>query len=311
MKKSRQKIITVKLNNKGSSFIIVAMLSGLILAIFASTLPQLFSQMQRPNRQLLAQSSAYLVRDYLMAALDNDASWSATIRHPSNAVVFACDVSGAVCAPGSNCLTTNGAVCANNSGPINLIEADGVTMLFQQSNLNAGFTETGEKCLTHGIDAVKDNCTIRFNVQWSCNGPCAPTQISGGAIIPSAPKISFSANFIYIPKRTDIASVNLRDDTVGGIDSKYKFNFNRGKRVNTLSNYCNSLQGVFNSQTQNCQTPFGAPPGFDCAPPSWFTGFHADGTPQCMTDNTIGIYCPTGYGVVGYDTNGGLICTGY
>ncbi|MBC7420971.1 MAG: hypothetical protein H7328_09610 [Bdellovibrio sp.] len=275
-------------NQKGSVMVWVLVASVSIAGV-ASFLPQLFTANERAIKINYARSSILIVKESIIAMLDNDAVWAETLNHNL---------------PTMSCLTTAGAICA--AGPhagIELYDAEGNLFLSQAAN--SGLTLTGEPCNTFDAANGHPTCVLKFNLTWECNGACPATQFNG-VLIADKPSIKLKANLIFAPEK--LKEANLVDTK----KSDYSFDILRGSQTKTLSNFCNSITGVFNQQSQSCAAATSEQNTFDCTvmagPKTFFVGFSSNGTPKCMNYLNLGAMCPSGTAVIGYREDGVIAC---
>lgn len=272
---------------KGQALVYVLVVSSIIVAgayyLRSSMTPE--KQMKINSYK----SAAEMIKENVMSALDNDAAWFVTVNKN----------------PTLNCLKTPGATCTSaNYGTINVYDGDGVLLLGKNANL--GFDLSGKPCNTYKTTGDKD-CIFQFKVKWSCNGPCSSTSFIPGAIVASGPRVRLEATFAFSPPANQKKLQNLLYTK----KDSYTFNFVRGSKSKTLSQYCNSINGLFNQADSTCKSAISRPYYFDCTsvnPHSWFVGFKNDGTPICKLDAKLGSVCGTGAAVTGYAADGSIIC---
>jgi hypothetical protein len=309
----KQKIDDLKIVNheSGQSTIVMVLLLATVVAGLSSILPDLLTSIDRGTKLLVVKSSATLAKENVMAMLDNDAVFAATIQLPQNNSKL-------------GCLKTAGATCTFNAGAaetISLADAEG-NMVLHAPNPSHGFTAAGQPCQTFGDPSVSDNCIFRFVIQVECEGACTATTFPAGTpavvppgTIPILPKIRFLSSLDFKPKDGMIkaGSLNVANNT-----SPYQIKFQRGgKETKTIAKFCTSVNGYFDQKTQQCESAL-APASFDCRNPatggnphSWFVGFTPTGAPKCMTDSTVALACPAGSAIVAYDEKGEFICGGF
>lgn len=175
-----------------------------------------------------------------------------------------------------------------------------------------GINTSGQACATYGL-ADPGACIFKLVARIECANPgaCTPTVLSPGNTVPESPKLKISAAFAYTP-----ADVSLSNALKTGLTSNYNVDFERaGKNTKTLAKFCTSLNGKFNQQTLECESPLG-PGSFDCRAITgkthvWFAGFTPAGGPKCMEDATVNAGCPSGTAMRGYNEQGSLICGGF
>jgi hypothetical protein len=286
---------------KGSA-LIIALLAVVTIAILAAILPSMFNQNLKAIRALSARTAALTVKENVMAVIDNDAAWVATLNNPTN--------NGAL-----RCLKINGAVCtAANFQTLEINESDGAP--FIQNGANRGFKFDGTPCSTFKAGGITDDCVYKYTITWDCGpGPCKPTKLQAGNPIALEPSVHIKGAFEFSPKENSLAGMVANDPTgpLGG-PSTYHIDFTRGSQSKTLSKFCNSIDGIFDQQTKECESNLGVK-GFDCTtilgPQSWFAGFNPDGSPNCIWDPKVNKSCPPGTAVRGYAADGGLVCGGF
>jgi hypothetical protein len=281
------------LGQETGSVLLWVLIAATIVPAIIFTLPIFFQQMITAEKTAAVQSSAQMVRDSLQSLVDNDATWAQIVsKHPA-----------------LGCLTVNGADCGpilNTPGGVAVRLYDGDGNMLSDITPNAGFDITGAPCNTFDPALGSDTCIFQYQLNVKCNGPCAPTSGIGPAIVASSPSLIITSTFLYSPKdRARLRELKL-DST------NYTINYVRGAKANTISNVCNSLQGVFNQQTMTCTAPGSRPASFDCraiaGPTGFFAGLKSDGTPDCRPDPKVNTGCPGGQGVVGIDSRGFIIC---
>ena len=276
-------------NNQKGSALLWVLGAASIIAVISAALPQFFSSNEQDFKINYAKNSISIVKESLIAMLDNDAVWAETLnRNPSMA-----------------CLKTAGMTCA--AGPqagINIYDADGSVYL--SSAAISGFTFSGEPCNQFNAVIGHATCVLKFNLSWECNGPCVPTEFNGGVLIANKPGLKLKASFIFSPLQIKLKNLIDKQSTA------YTFDFIRGSQSKTLSSYCNSVSGIFNQQTQTCAASNAEPGTFDCTtlmgPHAFFIGFNLDGTPKCMNSINLNNNCPAGMAIIGYQSDGSIAC---
>ena len=231
-------------------------------------------------------NSEDMIKENAMALLDNDAAWFQTVNRNPNLA----------------CLRNPGSVCTPaNFGPINVYDGDGT--LFLGTLANSGFDYSGSPCTTFSAANPDLSCVFKYEVTWSCNGPCGTTTFLGSMPVASSPRIHLVSTFAFASKDKDLM-VKTKGNGLG-------FDFIRGSKGKTLSQYCNSIDGVFDQRSGVCNSAMSKPRTFNCADinsHSWFVGFRKDGTPICKTDVKLGQNCPSGTAVIGYQEDGRILC---
>lgn len=278
-----------QLHNQSGSAMVIALIISVIVAIFASTLPRYFGELNREYQVHNAQATALMLKENLISVLDNDAAWSQTVARNSNL----------------SCLATPGAICST-LGDIQVYEADGTPLI--SNNPTDGFDIQGNVCHTFNATTGDDQCVYQYKISWSCVGACTATTFSINPLVAASPQVQLKGTLIYSPKRSNLKGALRTSDASGGTVSSYTINFARGHNDNTLSNYCNSINGTFDQTSGNCQATTGEPQSFTCAAHTWFQGFDASGNPICSNDVKISSSCASGQAALGYDSNGGIIC---
>lgn len=272
-------------SDSGQAMVMSIMVSGVIAA------GAYFLMAPDPNRKSLkinnVKYSAEMVKENLMAVLDNDAAWAKTIELNSNLA----------------CLRTPGTCATSSFGAINVYDADGT--LVAGLAPTSGFDLSGKPCNTFSSTGPDLNCVFKYTVTASCNGACEPTTLVPGMPVAVSPRIRIVGSFQFASKDKDL------DQRLSGLNPTYRFDFMRGSKGKTLSQYCNSIEGVFDQRTSICRSAISKPKSFDCTtanPHSWFIGFRKDGTPVCKNDMKLGLNCPSGTAVLGYSADGRMIC---
>lgn len=279
------------LSNQRGSALVIALIISVVVAIFALTLPRFFSELNSEYKVHNAKATALMIKENLISILDNDSAWYQTVMNNNNLACLRSPGGGAPC---------------STFGNIEVYEGDGVKFLSNAPS--SGFDIQGNPC--DNFDPVNghESCVFKYNVTWSCYGACGTTSFTGAQFVASTPQIQLHATLQYSPKGSTLKNALRVADSSANGSSPYTINFVRGHENNTLSNYCNSINGVFDQSSGQCQATTGEPVNFTCPDRYWFVGFNPDGSPNCAPDIKLNAGCPNGKAALGYDANGGLLC---
>lgn len=285
---------TVLMNSRGSA-LLWALVSAGVMASMATVMPGYFTQIKKANRHALLRASIVVVKESVMSVLDNEAAWVKTVEaNPSLA-----------------CLRTNGGNCG--AGPGGEIEVrHGDNSVFIANSATAGFDLQGRSCNEFNAADGHETCIFQMKVSWECEtSPCEATVLPAGFLTAARPRLRLRSTFAYAPR--DQAQRNALN--IGS--PEFTFLFQRGSQSKSLSRYCNAVQGLFNPNTLECDSSL-TPRTFDCKDPAqggadylWFMGWDANGALMCAPDPKVGVRCPDGSGVTGYDERGFLGCQGF
>jgi hypothetical protein len=276
------------LKNQNGSALLWVLGAASVVAVISAALPQFFNSAEQDFKVNYSKNSITMIKESLIALLGNDAAWVETLRHNSS----------------MDCLKTAGITCSSglHSG-FDVYDADGALYLAQ--NASSGFTLSGEPCNQFSAAAGHATCVVKFNLSWECNGACVPTAFDG-VLVASRPNVKLKADLIFAPL------VNKIKNLIDQQSKAYSFDILRGTQAKTISNFCNSMNGVFNQQKQTCKTANSEPVDFDCTvsngPHAILMGFENDGTPQCWLDLNVGTSCPEGEAITGFRADGRYFC---
>ena len=265
--------------NKGSaltiSLVTVAVISAAFIGVYS-----IFLQAEKSALRILTKSSAMMIKESMMSLIANDAAWSETIARNANLA----------------CLRAAGAVCDPASvGTFSLFDGAG-NVVFDSTNAAAGFDLTGASCSSFPSQA----CPFRFEFRIDCGVlGCAPTLLSAGQIVPPQPNVDVVGRMQVEPSRN---WMNL------ALTGPYAFQFSRTSPTRSLSSVCAKMGGTYNSVTEDCTSPVSAPPSFTCPRGTMFQGFQVNGLPNCSVDRRFNTSCPVGTAVLGYVSDGSIIC---
>ncbi len=282
-----------KIKNESGSAILWVLGAAAVVAVISAALPQLFTANERDFKINHLRNSIPLVKESLIAMLDNDAVWAETLNHNGSL----------------DCLKTAGQICPSGvNGNFDVYDADGTQFLSQSAT--SGLTLSGKPC--DQFDAINGHptCVLKFDLSWECNGACVPTAFDSAVTIANKPALKLKAKLLFSPKDKKIKTLIDEQSTA------YTFDVLRGSHTKTLSGFCNSIAGVFNQQTQTCDSSKSEPGTFNCVnlmgpllgPHSIFVGFNVDGSPKCAASAYVNAYCSAGQAILGYNSDGGIIC---
>lgn len=235
-----------------------------------------------------ARYSAEMIKENLMAMLDNDAVWAKTVeKNPKLA-----------------CLRAPGTCNASNFGVIDIYDADG--NLVDTTTGSRGYDYSGRPCDRFSLVRPDTTCVFRYTVRWECSGACGTTTFVDDLPVAVNPKIRLLGSFEFAAKDPDLK------DKLTSKNKAFTFDFVRAAKAKTLSQYCQSIEGIFDQRSGTCKSALSTPDSFDCTvlngPHSWFVGFESDGTPICKDDAKLGQACPNGTAMLGYTQDGRIQC---
>jgi len=183
----------------------------------------------------------------------------------------------------------DGSACAGADANPNLFDLkdNSGTVLVRSTSATFGFDTFGNPCNTFNAGAGNNACPIQYQLTWKAVS-CAATCI-----------VQVDGTFLFNPQDPSLKALIMNP-------KKYDFISLRGAESGSLQGACNSMNGIFDQSTNQCQLASGVTTS--CPPGQYMASYTNTGQITCKSSFAMTSSCPEGTGAVGFLPNGKLDC---